>query len=50
MRIIRKNLKILLFLVAVLATTTGYSQVKSISGKVTDSGNGESLPGVSVVV
>ncbi len=50
MRIIRKNLKFLLFLVAVLITSVGYTQVKTISGKVTDAGNGESLPGVSVVV
>ena len=50
MRIIRKNLKVLLFLVAALTTFAGYAQVKTISGKVTDAGNGESLPGVSIVV
>jgi iron complex outermembrane receptor protein len=50
MRIIRKNLKVLLFLVAVLITSAGYAQLKTITGKVTDAGNGESLPGVSVVV
>jgi len=50
MRIIRKNLKAILFLVAVLITTSGYAQLKTITGKVTDAVNGESLPGVSVVV
>jgi iron complex outermembrane receptor protein len=50
MRIIRKNLKVLLFLVAVLITSVGYAQVKTITGKITDAENGESLPGVSVVV
>ena len=50
MRIIRKNLKVFLFLVAVLITTAGYAQLKTITGKVTDAGNGETLPGVSVVV
>ena len=50
MRIIRKNLKVLLFLVAVLITSAGYAQLKTITGTITDAENGESLPGVSVVV
>ena len=50
MRIILKKLKVLLFMAALIISTTGYAQVKTISGKVTDSGNGEPLPGVSVVV
>jgi iron complex outermembrane receptor protein len=50
MRIILKKLKVLLFMSAIIISTTGYSQVKTISGKVTDAGNGEMLPGVSVVV
>lgn len=50
MRIILKKLKVLLFMTAIIISTTGYSQVKTISGKVTDAGNGEMLPGVSVVV
>lgn len=50
MRIILKKLKVLLLLAAMIISTTGYAQVKTISGKVTDSGNGEALPGVSVVV
>jgi TonB-dependent starch-binding outer membrane protein SusC len=50
MSIIRKKLKVFLFLAAVLITSAGYAQLKTISGKVTDAGNGEMLPGVSVVV
>lgn len=50
MRIIRKNLKVFLFLVAVFITTMSYAQVKTITGRVTDAENGELLPGVSVVV
>ena len=50
MSIIRKKLKVFLLLAAVLITSTGYAQLKTISGKVTDAGNGEMLPGVSVVV
>ena len=50
MRIILKKLKVLLFLTAILISATGYAQVKTIKGKVTDALNGEALPGVSVVV
>jgi iron complex outermembrane receptor protein len=50
MRIILKKLKVLLFMSALIISITGYAQVKTISGKVTDSGNGEPLPGVSVVI
>ncbi len=50
MRIIRKNLKVFLFLVAILASTAGYAQLKTVTGKVTDAGNGELLPGVTIVV
>lgn len=50
MRIILKKLKVLLFMAAIVISATGYSQVKTISGKITDAGNGEMLPGVSVVV
>jgi len=50
MRIIQKDLKLMLFLFAILITTVGYSQVKTITGKVTDAQNGEPLPGVTVVV
>lgn len=50
MRIIHKDLKLMLFLFAILITTVGYSQVKTITGKVTDAQNGEPLPGVTVVV
>ncbi len=50
MRIIRKNLKVLLFLVAVLATLAGNAQIKTITGKITDAKNGEPLPGATIVV
>ncbi|MEN8116598.1 MAG: TonB-dependent receptor [Bacteroidota bacterium] len=50
MRIICKNLKVVLFLVALLSFSTSYAQVKTVTGKVTDAGNGEPLPGVTIVV
>ncbi len=50
MRIIRKNLKVFLFLVALFAFTAGYAQLKTITGKVTDAKSGELLPGVTIVV
>ncbi|WP_320110910.1 TonB-dependent receptor [Draconibacterium orientale] len=50
MRIIRKNLKVVLFLVAMLSFTLGYAQVKTVTGTVSDAGNGEPLPGVTIVV
>ena len=49
MRIIRKNLKVFLFLVAMLTFTMSYAQVKTITGKITDT-NGESLPGATIAV
>jgi len=50
MRIIRKNLNAFLFLLAMLSFSFSYAQVKTITGKVTDAGNGEPLPGVTIVV
>ncbi|MDX1286333.1 MAG: TonB-dependent receptor plug domain-containing protein, partial [Draconibacterium sp.] len=50
MRIIRKNLKVVLFLAAMLAFSMSYAQVKTVTGKVTDAGSGEPLPGVTIVV
>lgn len=50
MRIICKNLKVALFLVAMLSFSISNAQVRTITGKVTDSGNGEPLPGVTIVV
>ena len=50
MRIIRKNLKVVLFLIAVLSFSMSYGQVRTITGKVTDAGSGEALPGVTIVV
>jgi iron complex outermembrane receptor protein len=50
MRIIGKNLKVFLFLVALLTYSISYAQQKTITGKVTDAANGEPLPGVTIVV
>ena len=51
MRIIHKNLKVILFLFALLSySLISYAQVKTITGKVTDANTGEPLPGVTVVV
>jgi len=50
MRIIRKNLKVVLFLVAMLSFSLGYAQVKTVTGKITDAENSEPLPGVTIVV
>ncbi|WP_163322564.1 SusC/RagA family TonB-linked outer membrane protein [Draconibacterium mangrovi] len=50
MRIIRKNLKSVLFLFAMLSFSLGYAQVKTVTGTVSDAGNGEPLPGVTIVV
>ncbi len=50
MRIIRKNLKVVLFLIALLSFSFSYAQVKTITGKVTDAQTGEALPGVTIVV
>ncbi|WP_203532637.1 carboxypeptidase-like regulatory domain-containing protein [Draconibacterium halophilum] len=50
MRIIRKNLKVVLFLFAMLSVSLGYAQVKTVTGTVSDAGSGEPLPGVTIVV
>lgn len=50
MRIIRKNLKVMLVLVAVFASAISYAQLKTVTGKVTDATSGELLPGVTIVV
>ena len=50
MSIIRENLKLFLFLVAVLTTVQGYAQQKTLTGEVTDAETGEPLPGVTIVV
>ena len=50
MSIIRKNLKLFLFLALLLSGSIGYAQVKTITGKVTDGSTGEPLPGVTIVV
>lgn len=50
MRIIYRNLKVILFLFTILGFNLSYAQQKTISGIVSDSGNGEPLPGVTVVI
>jgi TonB-dependent starch-binding outer membrane protein SusC len=50
MRIICKNLKMLLLIVAMLGFMPGYGQQKTVTGRVTDASTGEPLPGVSIVV
>jgi iron complex outermembrane receptor protein len=49
MKMILKNLKSLLMVLGLLASTISYAQVISLSGTVTDSSTGEPLPGVTVV-
>lgn len=50
MKIIRKNLNVLLMALGLLLSNFAWSQVVSISGKVTDGESGEPLPGVTVLV
>lgn len=50
MKIIRKNLNVLLMALGLLLSNVAWSQVVSISGKVTDAESGEPLPGVTVLV
>lgn len=50
MRIIRKNLNVLILIVSLLFGNFAMAQQFVLSGKVTDSSSGESLPGVSIVV
>lgn len=50
MRIIGKNLKVILFLVALLIYSVSYAQLKTITGKVADAANDDPLPGVTIVV
>ena len=50
MKIIRKNLKVLLMVLGLMLTSVSYAQVISLSGRVTDHSTGEPLPGVTVVV
>ena len=50
MRIIRKNLNVLILLLSLLLGNFAMAQQSVLTGKVTDSSSGESLPGVSIVV
>ena len=50
MKIIRKNLKVFLILLAMIISNVSFAQEVSISGRVTDQESGEPLPGVTIVV
>ncbi|MBA4407902.1 MAG: TonB-dependent receptor [Bacteroidota bacterium] len=50
MRIIRKNLNVLILILSLLLGNFAMAQQSVLKGKVTDSSSGESLPGVSIVV
>jgi len=50
MRIIRKNLNVLILMLSLLLGNFAMAQQTVLTGKVTDSSSGESLPGVSIVV
>ena len=50
MRIIRKNLNVLILMLSLLLGNLAMAQQTVLTGKVTDKSTGESLPGVSIVV
>lgn len=50
MRIIRKNLNVLILMLSLLLGNFAMAQQTILTGKVTDSSSGEPLPGVSIVV
>ena len=50
MRIIRKNLNVLILILSLLLGNFAMAQQVILTGKVTDSSSGEPLPGVSIVV
>lgn len=50
MRIIRKNLNVLILMLSLLLGNYAMAQQSVLTGKVTDKSSGESLPGVSIVV
>lgn len=50
MRIIRKNLNVLILILSLLLGNFAMAQQTVLTGKVTDSSSGEALPGVSIVV
>lgn len=50
MRIIQKNLNVLILLLSLLLVNQAFAQQIVLSGKVTDGSSGETLPGVSIVV
>lgn len=50
MAIIRKNLRLYLFLLALLLSTAGTAQQQIVAGTVTDAGTNDPLPGVTIAV
>jgi TonB-linked SusC/RagA family outer membrane protein len=50
MRIIHKNLNVLILILSLLLGNYAMAQQSVLTGKVTDSSSGETLPGVSIVV
>jgi len=50
MRIIHKNLNVLILILSLLHGNFAMAQQTVLTGKVTDSSSGESLPGVSIVI
>ena len=50
MRIIRKNLNVLILILSLLLGNFAMAQQTVLTGKVTDSSSGESLPGVAIVI
>ncbi len=50
MKIIRKNLKVLLMILGLIISQISFAQQVSLSGRVTDQETGEGLPGVTIVV
>lgn len=49
-RLSMKNVKLFLLMAFVLSFFTGYAQQRQVTGRVTDSENGEGLPGVNVIL
>src|SRR5690554_2459423 len=50
MKILHKNIKLSMFLMALLLTTSSYSQQRTVAGTVTDAETNEPLPGVTIAV
>ena len=50
MRIIHKNLNVLILILSLLIGNFAMAQQTALTGKVTDRSTGESLPGVSIAI